>query len=210
MALDLVKDYLSHGQVPFRFFLRRYFSHWQCMCTGNPKSVIRKQISGPVKMYICLCRETSCGEPLTRFTWQATFEEQSYKMLIYKRLVACHCFLADTNSSLLLKLLSDNKICLCHGVLCMDLRHRGQSLPAYIPFAVLRESRILCCASVPAGTHHGYGSEQSAIARKVDAEALVLVVVAVREISVCALIHEERADAFSGSLRRAAFIAVIG
>lgn len=47
------------------------------------------------------------------------------------------------------------------------LRQRLQSLPAHIPTTILRESRILLRAAVPASAHQRYGSQKSTISRKI-------------------------------------------
>ena len=70
-------------------------------------------------------------------------------------------------------------------------RHCLQSLPADVPGAIGRETGVGGIASVPTGTHHGYGSEESTIAGEVEAQAWRLVVVSVGQIGILGLGHKQ-------------------
>ena len=64
------------------------------------------------------------------------------------------------------------------------LRHWGESFPFYLPGTVFGEAGEFRCAAVIAGAHHCHGGEESPVARQIEPETLVLVVVAVFQIAV--------------------------
>lgn len=75
------------------------------------------------------------------------------------------------------------------------LGHGGEVFPFDGPGAVLGEAGgVDVWRFVPAGGHHGDGDENSAVSGEIEAEAVVLVVVAVGEVSVLGDVEEKGLD----------------
>ncbi len=74
----------------------------------------------------------------------------------------------------------------------LKLLHSLQAFPADVPFAILGEAGVVGNgAAIPAGTHHGDGDEETAIAWKIEAQAIGgLEVMAVLQIGVLLLLAE--------------------